>query len=380
MIVGMSVSLSFFAALVVGLADVCPTGIVSPVGHSSVVALEQAGVPDGRLVFHFDFKAGEMRREEISRLLHDVKAWGYTSVLWELEDVVRFDALGPAARPTACSKDEFRAILKEAEALGLEPIPLLQIFGHSEFLMRHEAFRWMREKENDPSCYCVSNPKVQAFLQTLFDEYLDLFGPSVRTFHLAGDEAHSFGTCSVCSKRPRGELYVEHLERFAAKLRARGIRPGIWSDMLLSELDDQAAALLGKDYLIWQWDYDFGTGRAKPWTAKLDRILGKGFDIVICGAAQSVGDDPFLVRYGYHRQNLAASAKFARDRNLAGFCVTSWPIRGAGKWAQRPLFDFAARRYLKGEVRPEAEDWADCVKTSFGGVPPELLDRHSAYS
>jgi len=342
-----------------------------------VVGLSARGGESGRLVFHFDFKAGEMRREELSRLLRDAKAWGYTSILWELEDMVRFDALGPAVRPTAYSKEEFRSILKEAAELGLEPIPHMQVFGHSEFLMRHEAFRWMREKESDPSCCCVSEPKVQAFLQALFDECLDLFGPSVRTFHLAGDEAHSFGTCPVCSKRPRGELYVEHLERFAAKLRKRSTRPGIWSDMLLSELDDRAVSNLGKDYVIWQWDYDFGTGRAKPWTAKLDRILGKGFDIVICGAAQSVGDDPFLVRYGYHRQNLAASAQFVRDRHLAGFCVTSWSVRGAGKWAQRPLFDFAARRYRNGEARTQAEDWADCVETSFGGIPPELLGRLS---
>ena len=52
----------------------------------------------------------------------------------------RLDALGGAVHPDAFTKREFREILDEADRLRLEPIPLLQTFGHAEYVLTRGKF------------------------------------------------------------------------------------------------------------------------------------------------------------------------------------------------------------------------------------------------
>ena len=281
-----------------------------------------------KLILHMDFNTAQRTKEAVVSLLRDASAAGYNAVLWEIEDKVRFDTCPDVAYPEAYSKDDFKAILAEAEKLGLEPIPLLQTFGHAEYVLSRAKYAALREQADDPTCYCVQKSEVRTFLAALLEEYLDLFGPAAREFHLGGDEARVFGTCPKCAARKKGELYAEHLAFLSSVLKRRGVRPGIWCDMVLSSLDDEAAALVPKEYTIWHWDYSIGNGAAAcKWTPKLAGLLARGYDVVFCGASQCAGDDPFLVRYRYHANNLAASAAYARDRGLKGLCVTSWSVR-----------------------------------------------------
>jgi len=327
-----------------------------------------------RLILHVDMKAGMMRREKLVGLLREAAADGYSAVLWEVEDKVRFDACPDVAYAEAYSKKDFKEILAEAAKLGLEPIPLLQTFGHAEYVLSREKYFSWREKKGNPTCYCVLNPEVRTFLAALLKEYLDLFGPSVKEFHLGGDEARVFGTCPACAARKKGELYAEHLKFLSSVLKARGVRPGIWSDMVLSELGDGAEALVPPEYVIWQWDYVIGIGKkSAKWTPKLELLKKGGYDIVYCGASQCAGDDPFLVRYADHANNLDALATTARAGDARGFCVTSWSVRGAPKAMQRPLFAFAARRFL-APAETATADLHTAMAAAFGeGAPVDLL-------
>ena len=93
------------------------------------------------LAFHIDLNSVALKRETISSLLHFLAACGYDSILWEVEDKVRWETCPECVHPDAFTKDEFRDILDEAAALGLQPIPLLQTFGHGEYLLREEVAR-----------------------------------------------------------------------------------------------------------------------------------------------------------------------------------------------------------------------------------------------
>ena len=103
---------------------------------AALAAVCSAGAAD--LVFHMDFNTIQMRRELVSKLLKEVAASRYTHVLWEIEDKVRFDTCPEAAHGEAFSKEEFRKILAEAKSLGLKNIPLLQTFGHAEYILKLE--------------------------------------------------------------------------------------------------------------------------------------------------------------------------------------------------------------------------------------------------
>lgn len=349
------------------------------------------GCHAGLLVLHLDFNTVQMRRESVVESLREAAKAGYNAVLWEVENKVRWETCPECVHPEAFSKAEFREILSEAERLGLEPIPLLQTFGHAEYVLGSGCHADWREDPSCSACYCTSKPEVRAFLKRLLAEYLDLFGPGVRHFHLGGDEALVFGTCPACRDRNKMDLYVEHLNAVAEELIRRGIRPGVWADMMLvagdwnrrSELapDPAELAKLPRTYTLWNWNYAYGYapdtaprgGRPNrlEFSAQLAQI---GYSVIVCGASQSANDTVFLPFYARHRDNLAATADMARREGHLGFCCTSWSVHLSDKRLQYPLWDFAAKRYLD-PAATVAEDYAAAVRGRFGGLSCAVLDR-----
>ena len=51
-------------------------------------------------------------------------------------------------------------MLGHAQKLGLHVIPLIQTFGHVEFILKHDTWRHLRDVEEFPNCLrplCVDN-------------------------------------------------------------------------------------------------------------------------------------------------------------------------------------------------------------------------------
>ena len=335
----------------------------------------------GKLIFHFDFNSLLRTKEAVIAELAHVAAAGYDAVLWEIENAVRFDCCPEIAAPDAFTKKEFKEILAVAKRLGLEPIPLMQTFGHGEYVLKHDKYRPLREVAERYDCYCPSKPETRTFLKALLHEYLEIFGPDVKRFHLGGDEVWSYRSCATCKAREPLDLYLEHLEAVGAELRTKNIRPGCWHDMVVKFSRESGSRLERfKDYTVWFWDYSYPKSW-HPWgqaDAPLRELRAAGCETIICGSAQSWKEDPFLVRYGAHRENLAACAALARREKLSGLCVTSWTIHQGLKRLQRPLFDFAAKRYLDPAETAD-EDWREAVRKTFGVVPIDALDELSVW-
>lgn len=329
------------------------------------------------LILHLDFNSIQMRKDAVIGHLRTAAAAGYTAVLWEVEDKIRWETCPECVHPEAFSKREFRTILEEADRLGLEPIPLLQTFGHAEYILRREKYRAWRENPEIPTCYCVSKPEVRVFLKKFIAEYLELFGGRVREFHLGGDEARQFGTCPVCSKRNRFELYNEHLNEVADILRARGVRAAIWCDMMLTKTDRSQVNRFPKDLTAWYWDYYFGFEGGKNaslWAGKVNLLIEGGYPVVFAPASGSCGDSAFLPLYGRHLANVVASADFARRHRLRGLCMTSWSVHLYPKRLQYPLWELGAKRFLDPGETTDA-DVAAVLRRRLGPIGAETLCR-----
>ena len=149
---------------------------VAAVVGLSLIAEAQA---KPELIFHLDFNTCVMNRKTVLGLLDHVAKQGYTAILWEIENAVRFDCAPEIASPDAFSQAEFREVLAHAKSLGLEPIPLMQTIGHGEYVLDHDKYRHLREDPNEKDCYCPSKPETLAFLKALLHEYLEMFGPDV---------------------------------------------------------------------------------------------------------------------------------------------------------------------------------------------------------
>lgn len=351
---------------------------VAAVVGLSLIAEAQA---KPELIFHLDFNTCVMNRKTVLGLLDHVAKQGYTAILWEIENAVRFECAPEIASPDACSQVEFREVLAHAKSLGLEPIPLMQTIGHGEYVLDHDEYRHLRENPKEKDCYCPSKPATLAFLKALLHEYLEIFGPDVKRFHLGGDEVYSFRTCTTCKQRPEVELYVSHLEAVAEELRAKGIRPGVWHDMLRHfDQTGGAFAKLPKDFTLWYWEYFYPRGQ--DWAIGAEegvrREIRAGREVFFCSAIQCHQDDPFMVRYGQHRGNVDGTVDVCRKEGMSGYCVTSWMCHQGPKELQKPLIDFAAKRYLKPGMSAET-DWQDIVRRYYGDVSVDLLDQLTAW-
>ena len=342
-----------------------------------------AVLASGLLVLHLDFNTIQMKKEAVVDCLREAAGMGYNAVLWEIENKVRWETCPECVDPEAFSKDELKQILAEADRFGLEPIPLMQTFGHAEYILRHDKYADWKESHTNLACYCVSRPDVLAFQKTLLREYLELFGDRVRRFHLGGDEALAFGTCTRCRAFDKMDLYVRHLNAVSEELMAKGIRPGVWADMVLlggdlknrgkGDVVDDVIQKMPHVFTLWNWDYLHGVSLKKGDAAATPRLTKLGYEVILCAASQSTVDCPFLPQFKTHRDNIAACATDVRDQKLAGLCVTSWSVHLYPKALQYPLWEFAARRLTSPSENAEA-DFSAIVKKRWGDVPVEVLD------
>jgi len=60
--------------------------------------------------------------------------------------------LSVLARPGHYTEEAVSSLLEHAARLGLEVIPLIQTFGHMEFVLKHSKFRHLREVARVPNC------------------------------------------------------------------------------------------------------------------------------------------------------------------------------------------------------------------------------------
>ena len=312
-------------------------------------------------IYHVDFNFVCIRPAYLRAWLRRVADMGYNALLWEVEDKVQWTTCAAAVWPEAMSKTEFRRILAAAADLGLESIPLLQTVGHGEYILMQDAYRHMRELPDHHDCYCTEAPASRDFLKRLVGEYLDLFG-EIRHFHLGGDEAGVFGKCPVCGPAAerigRNALYARHVMDVAAPILARGARPGIWGDMVLSHPEQMDA--IPRELMIWDWNYwdhDGPVESVHVWghgfmtreqttdavRACFPEILSpdgnlsgfytahalqqRGYDVILCSAARAAGDSVFCPRTRRRARNIAGAARQAATRDLAGTCVTDWAVR-----------------------------------------------------
>lgn len=313
-------------------------------------------------IFHMDMNHVSLREDYLRKWLKRVADMGYNAILWELEDKVRWETCAQAVWPEAMSKDRFRSILDYSHQLGLSAIPLLQTVGHGEYIMKHEPYAHMREQRDRYDCYCTSNGDVRKFLKEMIGEYLDLFD-DIKHFHLGGDEAYVFASCPVCKaaaeKTSRNQIYAEHIMEIAKPICDRGVRPGIWCDMILHYPED--VECVPKELTMWDWNYwdsvnepdvvhlrqasaFVGKDQLSEDTLKtmpevvddqgrlrifytVDVLRRLDYDVFLCSSTRSWGDPFFCGIHGIHSGNVIGAARKTVESRLLGHCVTSWGVR-----------------------------------------------------
>ena len=102
---------------------------------------------------HLDMKGGPPRLEYLLSLLPMFRDWGATGLLVEWEDMFPWSgSLSCLARPGHYTPAMVEQLLALADTLGMDVIPLIQTFGHMEFVLKHDQFKHLRDIGRYPNC------------------------------------------------------------------------------------------------------------------------------------------------------------------------------------------------------------------------------------
>lgn len=113
--------------------------------------------------FHIDMNIGRFKYDCLKKWLKELSSIGYDTIVWEVENNIKWEVCPECVSPDAFSKDEFRKLLQYSTELGLESIPLLQTLGHCEYVLRHNRYKHLAELPDKIVQYCPLNSTCRFF-------------------------------------------------------------------------------------------------------------------------------------------------------------------------------------------------------------------------
>lgn len=204
---------------------------------------------------HLDFKGIAPCFDKVHEWLLFLKGCGFSGIVFEFDCRVRWKTWPLAGMPVY-SPQEAAAMVADAEKLGFETIPLMQIQGHLEWILGEKAYAGLRE--NGKLTLCPSSQEARKKLAMWMCELRKIF-PHSRYIHLGADEVDTIGECPNCRKKlqqvGRFGIYMENTALFCKKALAMGFRPLIWADMILQEQKIQLETSLPPETILVNWQY-----------------------------------------------------------------------------------------------------------------------------
>lgn len=98
-------------------------------------------------------------------------------------------------------------ILIIAADCDLIVIPLVQTFGHMEYVLKHEQWRGLREVEAYPSSMCPSNSEIMVLVRNMIKQTV-AFHNNIEFLHIGGDEVSDYFFQLIHTQRFAGSTPV----------------------------------------------------------------------------------------------------------------------------------------------------------------------------
>ncbi len=264
---------------------------------------------------------------ELERFVRFCGALKYTHIVLEFWGMLKYKCMKELSWQNAFTKEQIAPVVREANDLGLEIIPMFNHWGHAS------AGRVMHGKHvvldqnpalqtyfsEDGWCWDIRKPKVKELLGRIRDELCELCGGG-GYFHIGCDEAYGFEYT-----KENMDLICDYLNEIAEQMREKNRRVIVWGDMFLyrhdrydpknvyccnarsAEAEAYMLARLSRDLVIADWQYD--AKYAPVETAEVFQEAGFGCLLCPwdCGVAQ-----------------MRAVVSTVKDRALMGFLHTTW--------------------------------------------------------
>lgn len=212
--------------------------------------------------FQWDLARQVERLDHLLDLLPRYADWGYQRLYLHLEDAVDYPSLPGVARADAYAWREFETLVSTAQRHGIGVVPIANLLGHTQYLIKTPEWRDLNELR-DPATgaplpvgqICPLHPRVPELVAKLFRDLAPLC--TAGEIHAGLDESFHLGKHPL-SRDEIAEIglaahFARHVSRLHAAASARGLRLGLWADML--PLLPEAAPLLPGGLSLYDWYY-----------------------------------------------------------------------------------------------------------------------------
>jgi len=243
---------------------------------------------------------------ELRRFVRFCGALKYTHIVLEFWGMLKYDCLRELSWSHGFTKEQIRPIIKEAEELGMEVIPMFNHWGHAsagriihgKHVVLDQNLSLQSYFREDGWCWDIGKPKVRALLRKIRQELMELCGKG-SYFHIGCDEAFGFEFT-----RENMDGVCDFINEIGKELSSEGRRAIVWGDMFLyryphynqkneyacnaptAEAEKYMLDRLSHELVIADWEYDVVEAPVET----VDVFVREGFDCLLCpwdrGAAE----------------------------------------------------------------------------------------------
>ncbi len=211
--------------------------------------------------FQWDLARQVERLDFLKKLLPRYAAWGYQELYLHLEDAVHYPSLPGVGRDDAYSYEELGELVHEAARAGIGVVPIVNLLGHTQYLLKNPAWRDLNELRDERGRplergqICPLHPRTAEVAEALLRD----MAPYCTTgkVHVGLDESFHLGKCPRCREEVAriglGAHFAGYVRRLHARCGAHGLRLGLWADMLY--FTPEAIPLLPAGIVAYDWYY-----------------------------------------------------------------------------------------------------------------------------
>ncbi|CAM4556071.1 hexosaminidase D [Lepidochelys kempii] len=293
--------------------------------------------PFGLHLVHLDLKGAPPKVSYLAEIFPLFRTLGANGLLIEYEDMFPYEGeLKPLRAEHAYSASEIKEILNLAKLHELEVIPLVQTFGHMEFVLKHQEFSHLREVEMFPNALNPHKEESLMLVSAMIDQVVALHD-GLRWFHIGSDEVYYLGEGEESKQwlqkdeNSTEKLCLSHMKAVASCMVSShpAVKPIVWDDMLrgVSEetLTESGVAQL-MEPMIWDYAPDLDEDDKVLLVEKYRKC---GFPKLWFASAfkGATGANQSLTLIGHHLKNHLQWLKVANSTPadmLQGIALTGW--------------------------------------------------------
>ena len=287
------------------------------------------------------------------------------AVIVEFEDKLRYRQASNVGAGNSISVEEFSTLSKYAKERFIEISPLVQGLGHASFILKHEAYKYLRDDTTSDWVFDPLNPDTYKLQFSLYEDAIAAT-PYGKYLHVGGDEVGKLGKSALCKKSGKSaiELQLYWLKKVTDFAEAHHRVPIFWDDMVLKQAGlyettydtavttqqsealwarnqsflDEKISLFPANCVYMRWNYDVctlpGNQRALDWYKK-NNLHAMAATATQCMSAM-------LSRHQSNFQPIKDFCQLTAQKKLDGILCTVWDdcsVHLETTW--RGMYDFA---------------------------------------